>query len=296
MQNLRKKNLSILLVLLALLEMPVVGFASDPNARPESNPISNYNPDANPDSNPNLTAIPTSTARPRIDYNCPSPTRCTSVTVSIPKLDEKGRVIPGEVYKRVTIPAVQLIDRAAFSFDCNGQAFFGIDNVNSRAICASLSGANQVPTSVVSSNLNCPTGVNGVTPVPTGGVCSPPTAGSTPPPQVPEIPVITDTSPRPRGSISQLTPPPSFLPPPPVTPEPTPPPDLQCHNTPWGTVPDGFTGKAYEYALRQSGNHATDCETESEMRTCRRGTMDGSFAHLTCVQQPFDCQGLCGGN
>lgn len=50
-----------------------------------------------------------------------------------------------------------------------------------------------------------------------------------------------------------------------------------CTATPWGDVPDGFTGDAY-YSATPKGR----CVKET--RTCRGGTLTGTFKALSCVE------------
>jgi hypothetical protein len=59
-----------------------------------------------------------------------------------------------------------------------------------------------------------------------------------------------------------------------------------CTGTPWGTVPHGFSGTAYQAAMP-----AGQCI--SQTRTCTNGTMSGSYTNLACTA---GCTGTPWGN
>lgn len=51
-----------------------------------------------------------------------------------------------------------------------------------------------------------------------------------------------------------------------------------CKNTPWGPVKVGYSNTAYSTSLP-----AAACSTVSEIRTCTKKVMSGSFANTTCT-------------
>lgn len=54
-----------------------------------------------------------------------------------------------------------------------------------------------------------------------------------------------------------------------------------CTGTPWGTVPSGFSGTAYQTAHPTTGHSCADVPTET--RVCTSGTMSGTFTALSCM-------------
>ncbi len=59
-----------------------------------------------------------------------------------------------------------------------------------------------------------------------------------------------------------------------------------CTGTPWGTVPDGYSGTAYS-----SSSPSGACT--SEVRTCKDGSLSGTYAATTCTS---GCTGTPWGN
>lgn len=60
-----------------------------------------------------------------------------------------------------------------------------------------------------------------------------------------------------------------------------------CTGTPWGSVSDGFSKKAYKNATASS---LAECEATAETRACSNGTMSGTNTSLTCTVPKKPCE------
>jgi hypothetical protein len=62
-----------------------------------------------------------------------------------------------------------------------------------------------------------------------------------------------------------------------------------CTETPWGTVPHGFSGTAY---LNRVATRGTSCTGTLQVRTCTNGTMSGTYIQTMCTQYPCEYMGV----